>query len=95
MIQQKPIFKNKEIVVEFPREDNDFNLGGSGGYKTAEILYVGEQQEQYKVGDKIVYRWDNGFTDKNKLFMIDFPPFGKKLLKFDDGRFYVVCKIEE
>ena len=93
MQYQKPIFKKKEVVIELPNENNSVSLGSTGGLKTAEVLYVGEQQENYKVGDTILYKWHSTFDDITSNYIIDYPPLSKKLLRLDENLF-VICKLE-
>lgn len=91
MMQQKPIFKKSEIVIEFPAQGLD--LGGQGKYLTGKVEYVGEEQKYYEVGDEVLYKWMPGFSDKNNSYLIDY--FDKQLLRFESEKFpALICKIE-
>lgn len=80
----KPVFKGKEIVVKFI--ENGLNLGGSKEEMRTEVLYVGEEQEKYKVGDIILYN--------EKAMKKDLNYFGETLRVLRDENM-VICKIEE
>lgn len=87
MTKPKPIFKKKEIVVAMP-EKGSVDLGGTMREVVAEVLYVGEQQELYQVGDKILFHHFKSNEDKGIKY------FGTPLLRFESET-YVICKLEE
>lgn len=82
----KPVFKRKEIVIEYP-EIEGINLGNVDKDIIAEVLYAGEGVEHYKVGDKILYNFKQGF---GKILEIG----GKKLLRIEREEF-VICQVTE
>lgn len=93
MTQQNPIFKKKEIVIEYPQE-NGLNLGGQGNYVEGKVAYVGEQQTTYKPGDVILYKWQTAFSDKTGTYMIDSPHFSKKMIRFEsENTTHIICQL--
>lgn len=82
----KPVFKKKEIIIEYPSLDGII-LANAEKDIIAEVLYVGEAVENYKVGDKILFGFKEGF---GKILEIG----GKKLLRIEREEF-VICQVTE
>lgn len=82
----KPIFKKSEIVVALPNKDID--LGSGRKETTAKVLYVGAKQENYKVGDTILYVHRDSYDEH----AIEY--FGQKLLRFENEA-WILCAVEE
>ena len=78
----RPSFKKKEIVVAMPELQGEFGMAVNEC--VAKVLFVGKQQEYYKVGDTILF-------DRN---------VGRKITYFEedywkiDSELSVICEIE-
>jgi len=89
MTKQKPIFKKREIVVAAP-EKTGVNLGATMKETVAKILYVGEEQTYYKVGDTVLYFWRDTYDKEPYLIK----HFGEKLIRLELEN-QVICLLED
>ena len=83
MMEYKPIFKKREIVVELPK--NDFSLGADNEEIIATVEYIGKGVINYKVGDTIIFKKSVGSPLKF---------IGENYWKIENED-YVICQLHE
>ena len=79
-IEKIPIFKKREIIVKLPKTESVFE--NTSEIQT-EVLYVGKNAENYKVGDTIVF---NKGVGKELKFL------GENYWKIEHED-YIICQL--
>lgn len=81
-----PVFKKRDVVVKYP-VDEGINFGAHSKQVVAEVMYVGEQVEKYKVGDKVLFVFAENFGKKLDMF-------GELLFRIENED-QIICQVIE
>lgn len=81
MEQLKPIFQKREVIVRLPKTDNAFEQTKE---IVSQVVYVGKNVNNYKVGDTILF---------NKTVGSELTYFKDDLWKIENED-YIICKLE-
>jgi len=88
MMKQKPVFKKKEIVIEYP--NSTINFGAEEKQIVVEIAYIGQEVTKFKVGDKILVIFKPDAIGRKFNFM------GQDLYRFDgEDSGSIICQVIE